>query len=223
MALPRPVDNPTDNYCYSCASNHPYSYNVTSQLQNQPGPSVVGDYTVKGGKIICSFTHRAGSLEILLSTPQSSLCLAQTNKYHSILGGSLTDSSTYTVGVTWSVGISLNLDPASVAGSAGIDASVSTTHSSGKTQGATGICPDGPWHCSLSISPQMVQVSGFATSLDCCQVRSDSTVSPYTVLLPQKSSDGLDHASVDICTCQNFAGWAEPGHPGLICPQDCVE
>ena len=136
---------------------------------------------------------------------------------------SLTTSSTFSVDVTWQVGIDLNLDPAKVAGSGGIGASVSTTHSSGKTQGATGPCPSGPWSCSLSISPQMVQVSGFATSLECCETTSASIVSPYTVLLPQKSSDGLVHASVDICTCQNFAGWAEPGHPGLICPQDCVE
>ena len=120
------------------------------------------------------------------------------------------------------IGLSLNLDPAAIAGNAGLSASVATSKTKGATQGGAGTCPSGPWHCSLSITPQMESVSGFQTTQNCDGITSPDW-QPYTILMPQVNSDNLVGAEVDICTCHNYAGWADPGAPGLLCPQDCPE
>ena len=104
-----------------------------------------------------------------------------------------------------SIGIDLGLDIAGIAGSAGLSGSVATTHTKGTTQGVTGSCPPGPWSCSLSITPQIITVSGLQETRDCDSVTAPGG-NPYTVTMPQMSSDNLVHADVDICTCQIFQG-----------------
>lgn len=140
-------------------------------------------------------------------------------------GGSLSDSSTYSVGITVTVGIQLTLDPDDIAGNAGISASVATTTTSGTTEGISDLCPVGGWTCGLSIEPQMISVSGVQTITLYDGVCPDSPTSsaPFTILLPTKNSDGLSSGNANICTCENFVDWANPGHPGLLCPDACPE
>ena len=67
MALPRPFT--PGNPCELEGAG--LVYNVTFQLSNQPGPNVVGDYTVGSGKTTHSFSHRVCSPTEFQSIPQT--------------------------------------------------------------------------------------------------------------------------------------------------------
>ena len=127
----------------------------------------------------------------------------------------------YAVGVTVEVGAELGLDIEKIAGAGSISASVSTTTETQTTQGAQLTCPQGLWTCAMSIKPRMTRVSGIATQLAANCVPIKSSAKPYTALLPEKGTDGLQGGSVEICVCKNMKNWADAGAPALGCPQDC--
>ncbi|KAG8525753.1 uncharacterized protein KY384_000513 [Bacidia gigantensis] len=127
----------------------------------------------------------------------------------------------YSVAVTVEVGFDLGLDFEKIAGSAGISASVSTTTETGTTQGISKNCPDGPWSCALIIWPAVTKIEGIQTPLTAlCTVETENA-KPYTVQMPEVGPDGLVGGHVDVCACKNFAHWADPGAPSIVCPQDC--
>lgn len=209
LTVPSTLAAPRPQYPIPCDDEpNLTSYSIISQQTNVPGPAVIGDYSTGGGKSNRPFP-----------IPPPSLL---TQKH---TGNSLTDSSTYSTGITITVGISLNLDPEEIAGNAGISASVATTTTKGISQGISALCPVGGWTCGLSILPQMVEVSGtqFVTPHDGLCPDSVTSQEPYTMLFPVKNADGLSSGNANECTCTNFVDWANPGHPGLLCPDACPE
>ncbi len=132
------------------------------------------------------------------------------------LACSISLTSGFSVGVTITKGV--NLDLAKIVG-AGVSTSVATSKTTSNTQGVTANCPKGKWHCSLSIRPQLVEVSGtISTTLSHCSVQHD----PYTVIFPKTGKDGIKGAEATLCVCKNKEHWADPGAPTLACPQDCA-
>ena len=69
--------------------------------------------------------------------------------------------------------------------------------------------------------PAMTEVTGIRYRVNSFCQKNPSTVEEYKIQFPQKDDDGLQGAYVDICTCKNYEHWADPGHYGQLCPQDC--
>lgn len=134
--------------------------------------------------------------------------------------GQLTQQSSYTVGVTVEVGLSLGLDFEDIAEAGDLSGSVSYTTETSTTQGVTDTCPQGGWYCALSITPTLVEVTGVATQNAKCGLQGLS--SPYTILMPKLGSDGNPVLNAEACTCDNLPNWADAGHIGLLCPGACA-
>lgn len=135
-----------------------------------------------------------------------------------MLAGQLTDQSTFTVGVTVEIGISLGLDFEDIARD--VSGTVSYTTETGTTQGVTDTCPKGAWYCALSITPTMVKVSGIATENAACGLEGSSY--PYTILMPKLGNDHNPIVNAEVCTCKNLPDWADQGAISLLCPGDCA-
>ena len=134
--------------------------------------------------------------------------------------GQLTAQTSYSIATTIEVGADLGLSLKDIV-SAGVSGSVSITTEKGSTQGVTDTCPQGAWTCALSITPTMVKVKGTQADYDSC-VEPMENKKPYTVLLPKIGPDGNPFVNVEVCTCKNLPGWADPGHIGRLCPGDCA-
>ena len=129
----------------------------------------------------------------------------------------MTDGSTYSVGVTVTVGGGLSLSEI-----AGLDlsASVSKTTTKSTSQGASVPCPSGPWKCALAIYPEFLQVSGEHFPAEIALCHSDLKIpppKPYTVSFPVEGDSGGVKSRVGVCACQNFAHWADEGAPSIVC------
>ena len=134
-------------------------------------------------------------------------------------GCTLTEQSTYSVGVTVETGGGLDIGDIV---SAGVSVSVSTTTETGTASGGEKSCPTGDYTCALAIQPAMVRVSGVKTS---SYLKSDGTCGSqdedYTVTMPRKGQDNIAGQHVDTCVCKNFPGSDDEAAPSNVCPQDC--
>ena len=135
------------------------------------------------------------------------------------IGCTLTQQSSFSVGVTTEVGASLDFGEIV---NAGVSVSVSITKETGTTSGAEKSCEAGPYICGFSIRPAMVRVSGVKSVK---YLKSDGTCGSkdedYTVAMPKKVKDGTVAESVNTCACKNFPGWADEAAPSQTCPEDC--
>ena len=200
IALPSP-DRPL-----TCMSRDP-AYRVDTQITG-PGAPVTGDLTCDG----------SGGSKLLKSSPSLTMELPILINFQACV---LSSEVSYTVGVTVQVGGNLGLNFEQIV-SAGVSAAVSTTTETGNTQGVQKTCPDGPWKCSLIITPSMVTVTGTQVPHYPCDAQLDeANAKPYTVQFPKKGADGLAGAAYDVCACQNYESWADPGAPSIVCPQPC--
>ncbi|KAI9715564.1 MAG: hypothetical protein M1812_005868 [Candelaria pacifica] len=133
---------------------------------------------------------------------------------------SITKSGSFSTAVAITVGANVGdgLDFAKIATQ--LQFSVAITKSKGSDAGVSQECPVGPWSCSLSIQPAMVEVSGFYSRGN---YYCETEKTPYTIRFPKKGADGIESFHTELCVCKNLPGWADrsPNVPKLPCPQDC--
>lgn len=133
-------------------------------------------------------------------------------------------------GITWTTGGDLGISAGglSIGGSVEVSESVSDAFGAGVTEP----CPEGKWRCSAVITPSVMHVKGHLKLLgpdDGCEVSPTSRDDggednkKFEFWIPIKDKSGNAKISIDVCTCQNRKNWADPGHPKLLCPEDCVD
>ncbi|KAL8827526.1 MAG: hypothetical protein Q9170_006984 [Blastenia crenularia] len=126
--------------------------------------------------------------------------------------------SSYSVGVSVSVGVDLCLDFSKIV-SAGINAEVAIETTTGTTDTNQQEC-SGPWACSMIITPSVQEVAGTQHAWVGCP--SEKKTFPYTAQFPIKNGDHLPVEHGEPCQCRNFPGFDE-GNPDAPkpCPNDC--
>ncbi|MCJ1276423.1 hypothetical protein MMC21_004228 [Puttea exsequens] len=195
------------------------TYDVDDPGHRVAGAAFTGNYAVSGSKSNPPSTTPAPPS----STPSPPSHPRTTNPYPT--DGVLTDSSTYSIGVTVTVGGSLGISTGEVFSklislSASLSASVSTTTTSGNTGGASYSCPAGPWHCSLSITPTVQEVSGTKVDAGAGLEGCAPGEQRYVVQYPVKNPEGLALLDAELCVCDDgHAG--DAGAPALKCPMAC--
>ena len=138
---------------------------------------------------------------------------AHTNLF---LACSVGKEESYSVAVTRSVGVSLDLSE--IVAAAGVEASVSITEEKGTTDTAGTECT-GPWTCSIVVIPTLHQVKGEKTETPCNESASPST-SPYDVTFPVIREDKLAVVHIAPCACPDYLHWEDKGAPDK-CPKNC--
>lgn len=137
-------------------------------------------------------------------------------------------TETHTESITWTVGGDLSI--AAGALSLGGSWSVAETVADGFGEGAAMDCPEGEWRCSVVITPSVVRVKGHLKKqgpddgCDSSPVSADDggeDNKKFEYLIPIKDKSGNAKVAVDVCTCKDKKNWADPGHPELLCPEDC--
>lgn len=137
-------------------------------------------------------------------------------------------TETHTESITWTKGGNLGIS----AGKLDLGGSWSVGESVGDSfgEGAAPSCPPGKWRCSIVITPSVVRVKGHLKRNahdEKCKVHTVSSWDggrendKFEYLIPIKDQSGNAQVSIDLCTCKNRKEWADPGHPGLLCPKDC--
>ena len=161
-------------------------------------------------------SHAKLRMEVYATAHPASSSTVPDNRFH--IGCSLTSESSYTVGVSVTVGAELGLNLANIA-SAGINGAVSTSTETAQVSGAGHDCPEGPWTCALIITPSMIEASGTQTRYagQFCEEYKDK----FTVQFPRKGDDQTSSAKIGLCVCKNYKSWADKGAPTTICPGDC--
>ncbi|KAF2812163.1 uncharacterized protein BDZ99DRAFT_474380 [Mytilinidion resinicola] len=144
-------------------------------------------------------------------------------------GDTISVTESHSVSTTWTVGGDLGISAGGL--SAGISASVSETVTDSVGEGTSAKCPEGAWHCSMAIVPSVSHVKGHLhqqnndESCDVDRISQDDggeEGKQFEFLIPIKDSSGNGKWTYDVCTCGNVQNWADPGHPSLICPEDCT-
>ncbi|KAF1989638.1 hypothetical protein K402DRAFT_451842 [Aulographum hederae CBS 113979] len=144
-------------------------------------------------------------------------------------GDTISVTETHSVGHTWTVGGDLGISAGGV--SAGVSFSVSETVTDAVGEGTAAKCPEGKWHCSMAIVPSMALIKGHLHNQD-----NDETCPTnrlwnedglgegvkFELQMPIKDSSGNGKWTYDVCTCKNLEHWADPGHPAVLCPEDCT-
>lgn len=137
-------------------------------------------------------------------------------------------SEEHTEGLEWTFGseLGINAGQLSLGGSWSVAESVSDSFG----EGAAPDCPPGKWRCSIVVTPSVVHVKGHlkrnAHDLR-CKVPTVSSWDggrendKFEYKIPIKDKAGNAQVSIDLCTCKNRKNWADPGHPGILCPKNC--
>ena len=127
--------------------------------------------------------------------------------------------SSYTVGVTWTVGLSAGVNIADVI-EAGVNAEISTSQETGTAQSGEKACPVEDYQCALLITPTVVHVKGMKQRMNGgCQKLGNPL--PYEVEIPVKSQDKMPKVGIDVCACPDLPGSAGKGRPAK-CPAPCL-
>lgn len=199
----RVAANPIVGSMLPCQGDWDYRYDIHETLTNQPGKAVTAARSCvgSGGK----FPFPAFFFRLLTSA---------------IIDCTLGDGISFARAVSVTVGAELGLDIAKIAGSAGISASVTTSEENGQTSSVEKHCPEGPWYCSLAITPAVTVVKGTRYRVTAACKKNPTTEENYEISYPE-IKDNLAGASVDLCTCKNAKHWADDGHYATLCPQDC--
>ena len=109
--------------------------------------------------------------------------------------------------------------------------SVSETVTNSVGEGTSVECPEGGWHCSMAIVPSMAKVDGHLHQQDndesCSVDRIDQNNGgeegkKFEYMIPIKDSSGNPMWTYNACTCGNLDHADDPGHPALMCPEDCT-
>ena len=131
----------------------------------------------------------------------------------------LTEGSSYSIGVSVTVGGSLGLDFGGIV-SAGVDASVTKESVTETAQGSEVKCPEGKWTCSLKITPDVVRVKGKKLQYDtkACSWPKDGDA--FDISLPKMVGKMLS-TKIEPCACKDYSHWADKGAPPL-CPEPCT-
>lgn len=142
-------------------------------------------------------------------------------------GEGLTMSTAHTVGTTWTKGGDIGLSFAKVLGAnADFSASVSETITDTITIGSSHDCPPGAWRCSLLITPGMMRFKGHTYKRgtdESCPGEAYGEEAEFEFESPRKDEGGNPYWTPDVCTCGNLEHWADPGHPALLCKDECVD
>ena len=109
---------------------------------------------------------------------------------------------------------------AGVGGSISISKATATQSTGGKT------CPKGLWTCAIVFYPNVWRVEGTKITYDddCPRNLENPPTpvrTPYTVDFPKANSDGVYGGGVDLCSCTDYAHWADDGAPSIQCPGPC--
>ena len=130
-------------------------------------------------------------------------------------GASLSKGSTFSVSVTWTVGIDAGITIEEIF-SLGLSVSVSKTETEGISEGVSVPSPKGPWNCALAVFPEMLDVKGKKSGTnDMCL--GQGYPKPFDVQFPALGDTGAPRSRVEICACSNYPHANDAGAPMQKC------